>query len=194
MAIFTSEEVTRAAYSATQVQTRDQFEKHASAYISMEASKERDVRTFDIFLSHPYNDRTIIIGLYGILRGLGFAVYVDWIHDPQLNRQQVTTATAKVLRQRMEQCKSLLYATTVNNTTSRWMPWECGFYDGHDGHVAILPVLSYAATTFTGQEYLGLYPFSQKSNEQGRKALKIHNQMNPYSAVSFDLWIRGVNP
>ena len=194
MAIFTVDEVTRAAFSAARVQNREQFEKQASTYILTETVQQRAVQTFDIFLSHPYNDRTIVIGLYNILRGLGFAVYVDWIHDPQLNRQQVTPTTAGVLRQRMHQCKSLLYATTVSSTSSRWMPWECGYYDGHDSHVAILPVLSYAATTFAGQEYLGLYPFSQKGAGQGRKALMIHNQTKPQSAIVFDLWIQGVNP
>lgn len=194
MAIYTVDEVTRAAFSAARVQDREQFERQASTYILTETTQQRAVQTFDIFLSHAYNNQIIVIGLYNILRALHFAVYVDWIHDPQLNRQQVTSATAGVLRQRMHQCKSLLYATTVSSTSSRWMPWECGYYDGHDGHVAILPVLSYAATIFTGQEYLGLYPFSQKGSGQGRNALMIHNQTNPNSAVLFDPWIQGVNP
>lgn len=194
MAIFTVDEVTSAAFVATHTQNRVQFEEQVSKYILNETIQQQAVQTFDIFLSHAYNDRTIVIGLYNILRGLGFAVYVDWIHDPKLNRQQVTPATAEVLRQRMHQCKSLLYATTVSSTNSRWMPWECGYYDGHNGHVAILPVLSYAATTFTGQEYLGLYPFSQKGAGQGRIALMIHNQTNPQKALVFDLWIHSINP
>ncbi len=40
------------------------------------------------------------------------------------------------------------------------MPWELGFFDGHrPGHVAILPLVKAAGGSYTGQEYLGLYPY-----------------------------------
>ena len=194
MAIFTIEEVTRAAFSAAGVQNREQFEKQSTTYVLAETIKQRTVTCFDIFLSHAYSDRAVVIGLYNILKGLGFSAYVDWIHDPQLNRQQITPTTADVLRRRMQQSKSLIYATTVNSGNSRWMPWECGFFHGHDGHVAILPVLATASTPFTGQEYLGLYPFAQKGPGTGRKSLRIHSQVNQLSAVEFDLWIAGTKP
>lgn len=39
------------------------------------------------------------------------------------------------------------------------MPWELGYFDGYSsGKVAILPVLDYEYETFSGQEYLGIYP------------------------------------
>jgi len=54
----------------------------------------------------------------------------------------------------MHQCSGLFYATTQNHSASKWMPWECGYFDGYDGktigdtiqpgHVAILPVMQSA--------------------------------------------------
>lgn len=32
----------------------------------------------------------------------------------------------------MRQCKSLFFVTTTNATNSKWMPWECGYFDGLD--------------------------------------------------------------
>ena len=113
------------------------------------ASSERPLGAsirFDIFLSHAYADRAVVIGVYHKLKGLGFSLYVDWIHDPQLNRSNVTPATANLVRKRMRQCDSLFYITTSDSVYSKWMPWETGYFDGHDrqrphdGHVAILPV------------------------------------------------------
>ena len=151
--------------------------------------------TFDIFLSHSYTDKLIVTGLYALLTAAGFSVYIDWIFDSSLSRTTVTPATAAVLRRRMKQSASLMYATTSNHTSSKWMPWECGYYDGYDGHVAILPVLSYSQTSFAGQEYLGLYPHGKKSTTgYGRNALRIHNQANPSSSVTFDQWVGGSNP
>lgn len=59
----------------------------------------------------------------------------------------------------MRQCKSLVYASTVAATHSKWMPWELGFFDGFRGseHVAIMPLTGQSGAHPAGQEYLGLY-------------------------------------
>ena len=46
---------------------------------------------FDIFLSHSYDDRKIIPALKRELESLGYSVYVDWIHDKLLSRQETAT-------------------------------------------------------------------------------------------------------
>ena len=83
------------------------------------------------------------------------------------------------------------------------MPWECGYFDGLDsktientiqaGHVAILPVVPTATSTFTGQEYLGLYPTAQKGNRSPRN-IDIHNQQIPGKSLHFDQWIKNGHP
>ncbi|WP_228136599.1 hypothetical protein [Acinetobacter pittii] len=89
-------------------------------------------------------------------------VYVDWIDDRHLDRSKVTSKTADTLRVRMRQSKSLLYIATDNSSQSKWMPWELGYFDGYSsGKVAILPILNHQYESFSGQEYLGIYPLVQ---------------------------------
>jgi len=116
--------------------------------------------TFDVFLSHSYLDAVLIEGIRQLLVQAGLSVYVDWIEDPQLDRSAVTAATAALLRQRLRRCSSLIFVTSRNSSASKWMPWELGFFDAYrPGHVAILPLVQAAGAAFTGQEYLGLYPY-----------------------------------
>lgn len=120
--------------------------------------------TFDIFLSHSYLDQEIILGLKGYLEEKGLSVYIDWIDDNQLERDSVNEDTAEILRKRMKQCGSLLFATSSNSSTSKWMPWECGYFDGINGKIAILPISKTDESSFKGQEYLGLYPYIDVSD------------------------------
>lgn len=209
MAFITIDEVRQAAAAATFTRAADSdtvIATNAETYFEKKASDDSrlPVTHFDIFLSHAYVDRIIVAGLYSLLQGTGFTVYVDWIHDRhRINRTSVTSANAAILRKRMGQCKSLLYATTQNHSTSKWMPWECGFFDGFDskplpegrqpGHVAILPVLSSASSQFSGQEYLGLYPIAQKGS-LSRRNLNIHNQQTPSRYFHFDAWVANGHP
>jgi len=61
----------------------------------------------------------------------------------------------------MNNCKGLLYAASANANTSRWMPWELGYFDGTKNRVAIVPLEAndhmYFFKGFKGQEYLDLY-------------------------------------
>ena len=135
---------------------------------SVTAAKVSD--TFDVFLSHSIADAEIVLGIKQLLEESGLKVYVDWVQDAQLDRRAVTKETAAVLRQRMRQSKSLIYLSSDNSSSSKWMPWELGYFDGFmpDG-VAIMPVLDNPTDTFKGQEYLGLYPIVQKDPyEDGR--------------------------
>lgn len=133
-------------------------------------SAARDTDRFDIFLSHSSKDADLVRGVKLILEGLGFTVYVDWATDPQLDRANVTKATAALLRKRMGQCNSLLFAATENAPSSKWMPWELGYFDGLKlGNVAVMPLTDRPDETFRGQEYLGLYPIMRKGLRVDRK-------------------------
>lgn len=163
MTFFTKSEARAAAAKGRQVQrsagrTYDRILKE-------ETSAARDTDAFDIFLSHSIGDAELILGVKSLLEGQGLKVYVDWVEDPQLDRRSVTKETADLLRRRMRQSKSLIYVATENATSSKWMPWELGFFDGFKpGCVAVMPVLDLATDSFTGQEYLGLYPVVQKGS------------------------------
>lgn len=120
-------------------------------------------KEYDIFLSHCREDAEVIGGVKILLEKEGVSVYVDWIEDPQLHRTNVTPKTAAMLRLRMRACKSMLFATSEASPNSKWMPWELGYFDGlKEGQIAVLPLLEDCETTFTGQEYLGLYPVVER--------------------------------
>jgi hypothetical protein len=121
------------------------------------------VETFDVFLSHSSEDSEIVLGVREILFDLGLVVYVDWIDDPQLDRGNVTAENADMLRRRMRSSKSLIFLTTKNSVSSRWMPWELGYFDGlRTGFIGLLPIVDYSGASFSGQEYLALYPLVER--------------------------------
>ena len=127
---------------------------------------------FDIFLSHSLEDAEIIAGVQAMLVEEGLSVYVDWMVDPMLDRSAVTVKTAQLLRKRMNHSRFLLFATSSTSPTSKWMPWELGYFDGkHPHHVGVLPLVQQEDATFRGQEYLGLYPVYEMINmrDHGRR-------------------------
>lgn len=143
--------------------------KKASAQVlneSRSATKESD--TFDVFLSHSIADADLVLGIKNLLEERGLKIYVDWETDSQLDRSKVNPETADLLRRRMKQSKSLLYLATESASSSKWMPWELGYFDGlRGGQVAVMPLLDNETDSFKGQEYLGLYPTVTKDTYQG---------------------------
>lgn len=122
---------------------------------------------FDVFLSHSRLDADVILGAMRLLQAQGLSVYVDWVNDPQQDRSHVTRATAAQIKLRMGRCASLIFATSESSPRSKWMPWELGYFDGSNGHIAILPLVKTADEDFRGQEYLGLYPLLKDVGKLG---------------------------
>ena len=114
---------------------------------------------FDVFLSHSISDAKLVLGILALLATHGLRVYVDWLVDREMDRSQVTPATAERLRERMRQSSSLIYAHSSAAVSSKWMPWELGYFDGFKSAVAILPITQTEQHSYSGQEYLGLYPY-----------------------------------
>lgn len=152
--------------------------------------KQRTDKMYTIFLSHARVDSDIILGVKGIIEELGYSIYIDWVDDPHLDRTNVTAETAATLRLRMDACGCLFYATTQSSTSSKWMPWEAGYFDGKRQRTAILPVTQYSTDTFQGQEYLGLYPYITKARREGdgKQCLWVHRTADLY--VGFEAWLK----
>ena len=168
--------------------------KPASAVFAEKLASQSTDKSYDVFISHAVADAEIILGVTNIIQDYGYSVYIDWIDDPQLDRNNVTPATANTLRARMNLCKSLFYTTTENSPTSKWMPWECGYFDGKKGTAAILPVTASGTEAYKGQEYLGLYPYITEGTRQSdkKKCLWVHYAQDIY--VEFDSWLKGNKP
>jgi hypothetical protein len=114
----------------------------------------------------------LILGVKGLLENQGFTVYVDWIDDAQMDRSKVSRETASILRRRMRQSGSLVFVATEAASSSKWMPWELGYFDGfRPNMVAVLPLVDNSTETFRGQEYLALYPVINKDKyiDNGRQ-------------------------
>lgn len=105
MAYLRIAEARRAAQSAT-----SPLRKSAGPVLKEEVGALRDSSTFDVFLSHSYDDAEVILGVKKIMESLGLKVYVDWIDDAGLDRGKVTRETAAILRLRMRNSLSLVYA------------------------------------------------------------------------------------
>jgi hypothetical protein len=159
--------------------------------------RDTDTNVYDIFLSHSSKDAPIILGVLELLNDLGYSVYVDWIDDPQLERSNITKTTANTLRIRMNQSRSLLYATTHNATSSKWMPWELGYMDGKKDRAAILPIFedeNNSSYTYKGQEYLGIYPYAIETTQANTSTKKLWIFESSDTYVLFDLWLSGLKP
>ena len=169
------------------------FTKKANQIIVEASASYQPSKTFDIFLSHSIRDAELILGMKGIFEDLGYTVYVDWIEDPNLDRSKVTAETAEKLRQRMNSSKSLFFVTTTNAESSKWMPWECGYFDGKKQKVAIVPITTKATNNqYSGQEYLGLYPYIvQQANTANKELLWVRKSSTEY--VSYDGWVKVQN-
>lgn len=190
MALFTESVVRQRAQAEVR---KSGMVKKAAQLIVESSATYTPSKTYDIFLSHSVRDADLILGMKGIFEDLGYSVYVDWIEDPQLDRTKVTSATAEKLRQRMNSSKSLFFVTTSNADSSRWMPWECGFFDGKKEKVAIVPIQAASTNnSYSGQEYLGLYPYvvQQQSNTQ-KEMLWIRKSNTTY--VAYDTWVSRPN-
>lgn len=162
--------------------------KTAKKVLNEEVAAAKANSSFDVFLSHSTSDAEIILGVKGVLEDYGKSVYVDWLEDPQLDRANVTSRTAEVIRRRMRQCKSLVYVHSVNSGTSKWMPWELGYFDGFRRTVAIFPVTA-TGGNYRGQEYLGIYPYIDEAKTIGGSANKIWVNKNSELSSRWDSWI-----
>lgn len=165
----------------------------AATILNEHIEKQASVSSFDIFLSHAYDDKELILGVALTIQDLGYSVYLDWRDDPSLDRKNVTGKTAEVLRTRLKSSKCLFYSVTESSPDSKWMPWELGFKDGNNTRVAILPVSRSDSSTYSGQQYLSIYPYINRVEDtHGKMRLWVHRRYDEY--VTFDSWLRGGNP
>ncbi len=192
MGTFTINEVLQRVREARK--SRDYFQKSASVILNETVRAQKTDKNYDIFLSHASADAEVILGVKMSLEDFGYSVYIDWIDDPQLDRSRVSAETAEVLRSRMNRCQSLFYATTTSSVDSKWMPWECGYFDGKKGRTVILPVTGSSQSEFAGREYLGLYPYITKEPKKQDRKMTIWVNKSPSVYVAFDDWLKGKEP
>ncbi|MFN3558974.1 MAG: toll/interleukin-1 receptor domain-containing protein [Brevundimonas sp.] len=185
MAFVTESDVRAAALRARTIN------ETASVVLRKSANSTTSYSRFDIFLSHSIRDADVVLGAKRLLEETGKRVYVDWVEDPSLDRNNITPATAELLRARMRQSDSLFYLHSASSGSSKWMPWELGYFDGYNGNVAIFPILGQGVTSFKGQEYLGLYPYVDITGVGSAREPFVHR--NPKDYTAFTRWQTGAD-
>ena len=165
-------------------------EKRAGEILAEHKRVTASVKTFDVFLSHRYADKTELVGLMQMLEDSDISVLVDWKEHPELDRSKVTKETAATLKRDMGRCAALLFVVTSTASTSVWMPWELGLFDGMKGRVATVP-LATKAGEFPGQEYAALYPWVDEAPTKGNtnSILWVNEAENVY--VRLSAWLKG---
>lgn len=147
--------------------------------------------SFDVFLSYSSGEPPeFILGVREFLRDHDLVVYIDKFDDPSMTPDTVTKETAETLRARLRQSKALLFLHSSQSPKSKWMPWELGFFDAYRSKVAVFPVTSGRDEKYSGQEYLGIYPYVDR-----RKARNSEDQFfwvwDGPNYARFDLWVKG---
>jgi hypothetical protein len=142
---------------------------------------------FDVFISHSYADRERVREAHDRIVACGYSVYVDWINDAQLDRAKVDQGTAALLRGRLKRSGTVFYAVSEKSRSSKWMPWELGFFDAWANRVFIMPLDESTIEYAKGQEYLGLYEVVDCVNLAAflaQKVPKVRDEMLPPGALA----------
>lgn len=187
----------RKAYAAAQAYLNANATRFDSSEDVLNSQIQRlsETRQYDIFLSHSYLDAKLLLGVKALFEQHGYITYIDWINDQQLSRGDVTSHTARTLRARISNCKSLLYISSDNSANSKWMPWELGYADALNKKVAICPVTEERRFNFHGTEYLGLYPYVEfLTPPSGSDIICVSDAEDEQSYISFQRWLLGQEP
>jgi len=115
-----------------------------------------------IFLSHSHADAAQIDKVAVLLRRSGVNIYIDR-NDSGLP-PTTGAETAMRLKERIKDCKKFVLVATDLAVASKWCNWELGFGDAHKfiDHIALLPLAD--GSTWSGTEYLRIYPRIEESN------------------------------
>ena len=152
--------------------------------------------SYDLFLSHSYLDKKLVLTLVDLFTKAGYYIYVDWIEDIHLDRSNVTASTAKFIKTRIKQCKGLSYISTSNIVSSKCCPWELGVADGlHNGKACILPVIN-QGESYNGQEYLELYPYIEYAQRSSDNVYDfwVYDPKDRNKYVILSDWLSGQQP
>lgn len=139
------------------------------------------MKNYDLFLSHSYQDKDKLIELKNILNSSGLNVYMDWVNDKdELLRSMTSAETAVVITERIKSSKAILYIHTNSSLDSKWTPWELGY-----AYAIGKPILVYRPEeTDSEPEYLQLY----QSVVLGGKKLVFKNERDKV----VDDWIKNI--
>jgi len=118
-------------------------------------SQLEQTKMYDLFLSHSSLDSALLLEMKAILNSDDINVYVDWVSDrSSLKRELTNVNTAKVIIERLNSSKALLYIHTSASLNSKWTPWELGYFHALKNKICVY----YPETLEEVPPYLEIYP------------------------------------
>lgn len=111
-----------------------------------------------VFLSHKHDEKEIIKQTITLLNKLGVSVYVDWLDSGM--PKNTDGSTARRIKEKICQNEKFILLATESAINSKWCNWELGYGDAHkySKNVAIMPITEKEDNSFSGSEYLQIYP------------------------------------
>lgn len=122
-----------------------------SAIINEQFSSQQ---CYDVFLSHSSHDSNLVLKLMSILNSKDLTVYVDWVEDQlALKRELTSVDTAKVLIERINSSRAIIFVKTSQSALSLWTPWELGYAQAIGKKITVLEIDYILGTP----QYLDIY-------------------------------------
>lgn len=179
--------------------TKDFLQNEVNKYSSLnkfslllENRKFDNNKSYDLFISHSFMDKQLVEVLYKKFEESGYKVYIDWKEEKLQDRENVSSETAKILRERMNRCSGLSYIATGNIVNSKWCPWELGYADGKKNKAAILPILNEKSNEYKGMEYLGIYPYiDYVEDKNGKFDFWVNDSQIKNKYTTLRKWLNG---
>ncbi len=158
----------------------------------LENRKFDNNKCYDLFISHSFMDKQLVEALYRKFEEAGYKVYIDWKEEKLQDRENVSSETARILRERMNRCSGLSYIATGNIVNTKWCPRELGYADGKKNRAAILPILNEESNEYEGMEYLGLYPYIDYVKDQnGKFDFWVNDSQIKNKYITLRKWLNG---
>lgn len=121
-------------------------------------SQLEQTKMYDLFLSHSSLDSALLLEMKAVLNSDDLNVYVDWVCDRNsLKRELTNVNTAKVIIERLNTSKALLYIHTSASLNSKWTPWELGYFHALKNKICVY----YPEMLEEVPPYLEIYPAAQ---------------------------------
>ena len=112
-----------------------------------------------VFLSHKHDDLEDLKGFIGFLeRDYKVECYID-ADDPGMP-EKTSGETAHRIKKAIRTTDRFILLATDNAIASNWCNWELGYGDAqkYKDRIAILPMKNTWSESYTGNEYMQIYP------------------------------------
>lgn len=123
-----------------------------------EFSREGRAGKVTVFLSHKHDEAEELDSAISFLKKLGVDVYVDWQDDGMPIK--TSGRTAMRIKDKIKENTKFILLATEGAISSKWCNWELGYGDSVKflHHIALLPVREDYFTSYSGTEYMQIYP------------------------------------